>query len=1825
MRAVTLTCVLLLAGCLATAQTYPNCDWKCTSNDVVVTEIVMSGPDLCSLGDPVSGQLLLTLYNRTGTDRYAVRVLADLYVDGLYETSFDDCVAESVPPGTTTLVLAVVDWTCGESLEFRDLIVSWTTKEESCGDTPNCTDRKTKCSVAPVVPVAGTPLAAGFSFDEPICDGDLVAFADATSGGEPPYVYSWDFGDSVGTDTSDDPSYLYDAPGVYTVTLVVTDAAGLNGSATSEVVVSAAPDAEASNGGPYCAGDTIELFAGGGVGYRWSGPDGFTSDDEDPTIASASAAHAGTYTVTVTSASGCSAEASTRVELDTAAPLLTVPSDAEVECGGSTDPARTGEAAATDDRDLSPTVTFSDVATLGACGGFSGTIERTWTATDACGNSVSAVQTITVVDTTDPVLSVPADVTVECDADSSSASTGVATATDNCDPAPAVTESDSVAAGTCLQESVITRTWTATDACGNVASEIQTITIVDTTPPSLSVSGAQFECDGAGNVGNISTWLASAVGADGCSDVTVTENYAGLIGSCPGTGAAEVTFVAIDACGNNAERTATVTVIDTTAPSAEDDAASTDEDAAVTIDVLANDSDACSDSVAFESVGAPTFGTAEIEGREIRYVPPIDFHGTVSFSYTVVDCSGNPDTATVEITVLSVNDPPEANDQAATAREDTPLGMTVTATDPDGDPITYRIVSGPSHGTITGFDADSGELIYTPADDYHGADAFTFEACDPSGACDTATVTITVEAVDDPPSADPQRLTTPEDTPVGITVTGSDADGDPITYRIVSGPSHGTIVGFDAETGGLTYEPERNYTGTDGFVFEACDPDPGHGCAQATVTIVVEPENDPPVASDQTRVTPEDTATGYFSLSIGDPDDGLAELACDCLTPPQHGTVERGANHTVNYTPDADYFGEDRFTYIVCDPDGACDTATVTVRVTNENDNPTVTSEDRTTPEGTPVDVPVWHTDPDGDDLSCTASDPTHGSVEPSSGTVAGPYPVTGLIRYTSDAGYVGIDQFTITCDDGNGGTDTATVEITVLSVNDPPEANDQAATAREDTPLGMTVTATDPDGDPITYRIVSGPSHGTITGFDADSGELIYTPADDYHGADAFTFEACDPSGACDTATVTITVEAVDDPPSADPQRLTTPEDTPVGITVTGSDADGDPITYRIVSGPSHGTIVGFDAETGGLTYEPERNYTGTDGFVFEACDPDPGHGCAQATVTIVVEPENDPPVASDQTRVTPEDTATGYFSLSIGDPDDGLAELACDCLTPPQHGTVERGANHTVNYTPDADYFGEDGFTYIVCDPDGACDTATVLVTVLPANDPPDIGVSGYVTPEDTPVGVGATATDPDGDTLTFTILSSPNHGEIVDFDPARGTGIYVPGAGYSGSDSLFVSVCDSEGGCDVGTITILVVPENDAPTAVCFDTTVTQGVAVDLTLRATDPEGDPISFEIVVPPRHGRIAGFEPLTGALVVVPDTDYVGPDEIVFRACDDSLACDTCVVQLLVVRVSGAGGAAGPCEERIAISEVGWPGTRAGETHEWIELRNLEPAAVNLTGWTLRWRSALSAEGRGGVWRSIRLAGVIGAAEPDAPLVFLRNGAQSQTWWVSWASVPRDDFFLLERGSDDILPLVPADLVYGEETVGLATLDLEDAGAVLELIDPSGCRVDTANVFAPVLGGWAAGSVAPPASMERIDPYGPDVTGNWHTNLGLVRNGLDGMGNLIHGTPRGSNSPILADLVERERLEPATIRSGDPLSIRIETRPEWPLERGLWHVAVLDGRSSEPLAADWAIEGGTEGEAVVRVAIGRWAEGIVHVWIRTPAGALLVALFDVVP
>src|SRR5690606_14013344 len=143
-----------------------------------------------------------------------------------------------------------------------------------------------------------------------------------------------------------------------------------------------------------------------------------------------------------------------------------------------------GSATATDACDPAPGVTYSDSVAPGPCAG-SQIVTRTWTATDACGSATSADQTIKLADSTAPVRTIPPDATMDCDANHDPNATGVATAVDNCDAAPTVTYLDECVPGVCPTAQVVSRTWTATDACGNSTSATQMISLVDTTPPTI--------------------------------------------------------------------------------------------------------------------------------------------------------------------------------------------------------------------------------------------------------------------------------------------------------------------------------------------------------------------------------------------------------------------------------------------------------------------------------------------------------------------------------------------------------------------------------------------------------------------------------------------------------------------------------------------------------------------------------------------------------------------------------------------------------------------------------------------------------------------------------------------------------------------------------------------------------------------------------------------------------------------------------------------------------------------------------------------------------------------------------------------------------------------------------------------------------------------------------------------------------------------------------------------------------------------------------------------------------------------------------------------
>ena len=163
------------------------------------------------------------------------------------------------------------------------------------------------------------------------------------------------------------------------------------------------------------------------------------------------------------------------------------------------------------------------------------------------------------------------------------------------------------------------------------------------------------------------------------------------------------------------------------------------------------------------------------------------------------------------------NQPPVADNRNLTTPEDTPLAIVLTATDPDGDPLTFSIVTPPAHGVLSGTPPN---LTYTPQPNFHGQDSFTFRAFDGNDFSNTATVTITVTPVNDAPVANNQALTTPEDTPVAVTLTGQDVDGDSLSFVVATGPSHGTLSGTSPN---LTYTPALDYVGPDSFTFTAFD------------------------------------------------------------------------------------------------------------------------------------------------------------------------------------------------------------------------------------------------------------------------------------------------------------------------------------------------------------------------------------------------------------------------------------------------------------------------------------------------------------------------------------------------------------------------------------------------------------------------------------------------------------------------------------------------------------------------------------------------------------------------------------------------------------------------------------------------------------------------------------------------------------------------------------------------------------------------------------------------------------------------------------------
>jgi len=242
------------------------------------------------------------------------------------------------------------------------------------------------------------------------------------------------------------------------------------------------------------------------------------------------------------------------------------------------------------------------------------------------------------------------------------------------------------------------------------------------------------------------------------------------------------------------------------------------------------------DTLLFEVVTQPEHGTLSGTAPDLTYTPVTDYVGSDSFTFRVYDAEYWMDEAEVSITVTSAgNHKPQAVSQQVIAEEDTEYYIVLEGSDPDGDPLHYLITSGPTHGSLSG--DDSPVFVYLSELNYSGTDQFTFVVSDGALQSDPATVNITVNPVNDPPIADDLDVTTQAGTPVNITLTGSDQEGDDIYFLVVSLPSHGTIDGLEPD---LVYTPNPGYIGADAFTYKSNDG--SLDSPIAVVSIMVEPK-----------------------------------------------------------------------------------------------------------------------------------------------------------------------------------------------------------------------------------------------------------------------------------------------------------------------------------------------------------------------------------------------------------------------------------------------------------------------------------------------------------------------------------------------------------------------------------------------------------------------------------------------------------------------------------------------------------------------------------------------------------------------------------------------------------------------------------------------------------------------------------------------------------------------------------------------------------------------------------------------------------------------
>jgi VCBS repeat-containing protein len=651
--------------------------------------------------------------------------------------------------------------------------------------------------------------------------------------------------------------------------------------------------------------------------------------------------------------------------------------------------------------------------------------------------------------------------------------------------------------------------------------------------------------------------------------------------------------------------------------------------------------------------------------------------------------------------------------------------------------------------------------------------------------------------------------------------TMTDSDGDALTrVKITAVNGAGTftnngaalavndeITPVNLDLDHLIFAPGAEESG-DGYASLEVQVNDGEGysAAACTVTVDVTEVNDPPEITVDIFWMNEDTSSGSRTVVVTDPDDNV--FAFSITSAPIFGTltwdipVDGNPSSSIDgnftYTPDANFHGTDTFSISVSDG-VATDTESYFVDVLEVNDSPEIAPAPFTLDEDTSFDGSVVASDADTEDTLVYGVDtePTQGSV--SLNTTSGDF------TYTPTANANGDDSFTLSVSDGTE-TVTGAYTVTISPINDAPTMSAETLSTNEDETLTSAVVAEDVDGDTLTFALVSNGSLGNVISFNEGNGAFTYNPASNVNGTDTLVFSVTDGSGAPLNANYTITIVAVNDPPTFDTTAIIIDEDNAYNGELNGVDLDEDDLSYGVLEQGNKG-VASVDENTGAFTYTPNENANGDDSFTLSVFD---GTITEPAVLSVTINPINDAPVIAAAPFTTLEDeTFTGTVVAS----DVEGTSLTYVVVSQGNKGIASVEDDGSFSYVPTLNENGSDSFTIRVSDGE---DTATGVydVTITPVNDAPTVSLVQEVINEDTPFTNSINAFDVDNNPLTVTVQTQPNLGQVT-LNAETHQYTYAPNENLNGSDSFVLSVSDGIAGAVLETYEITVTPVNDVPT--------------------------------------------------------------------------------------------------------------------------------------------------------------------------------------------------------------------------------------------------------------------------------------------------------------------------------------------------------------------------------------------------------------------------